>query len=74
MSAAVTAEVDGAGFIRLRLNVQNNTTLAIRRVLFPHIPWMPTLGDSDDDRLLIPWNNGQLIKAPGKADGYWEAD
>jgi hypothetical protein len=63
------------GAIRLRLNVRNNTRLAIRRVLFPRVPWTPMIGiEADDDRLLSPFNDGQLISAPGRGDRFSKAD
>lgn len=75
LSATVTAEADDTGAIRLRLSVKNYTKLAIRRILFPRVPWTHKLGESvDDDRLLIPFYDGELIEAPGRKDSLREAD
>jgi len=75
LSVTVTAKADDDGAIRLRLNVRNGTKMAIRRVPFPHMPWSPQLGeDISDDRLLIPFHDGQLISAPGRTNGVEQAD
>lgn len=75
LSAAVTAQADDGGSIRFNLSVRNDTKLAVRRILFPRICWSARLGDQiSDDRLLLPFSDGQLLSAPGRANGFGEAD
>jgi len=75
LSAEVTVRIDERGAVCFRLRVHNGTNSTIRRVLFPHVPWSPRLGDDiADDRLLFPFHDGQLFSSPGKWDGFMEAE
>jgi hypothetical protein len=56
---------ENAPYLRFHLQVINETTMAIRSINFPFLILTPQLGMScDDDRILLPKEDGQLLGSP----------
>jgi hypothetical protein len=67
LSVVCSIRAAGDGALRMRISVKNDTTWAIRQVIFPNLDCTPALGgEADDDRMLVPAHGGVEIAAPGK--------
>lgn len=66
---------EDAPLSRWRIEVQNDTSFALKEILYPVIRTVYQLGDSmHDDRILIPKHDGHLVTNPDvlpwEGDGY----